>query len=326
VKVKQYDPKSFLKPHQIIHSSALKSERHLSEGVYKMTLTKPDGSTMLVAAKAQDYNPDMVREVNLLLSVLDKETGHPHPHIVSLLGMVKDEGLVEGKPYGMVLEFAPLGSMDHLYQKDKLGGVNSFGPLKTRIALEIAKGMKQIHSHDNVHVDVKPLNVLVFSIDVNHEGPLVKLADFGTSRTIHDPFFGLDTAAGYIPPEIVIEKFKKYGNKAKLLECGHNEPYEEYTPSPHASHLKQSYDIYGYGVSMWSLAVEIVLVKDHWKPQEIAISQGKIYTDEVNSLPGVPEAIKKIVAASLHGEATQRPTAAQLVDMLTQYQQTLPKL
>jgi len=277
----------------------------------------------LVAVKAQDYNPDMVREVNLLLSVLDKETGHPHPNIVSLLGMAMDEGKVEGKPYGMVLELAPFGSMDNLYQIDKLGGANSFGPLKTRIALEMAKGLKQIHSHDMVSVDIKPLNVLVYSLDLNHQGPIVKLADFGTSRHVFDPFFGLDTAAGYIPPECVIEKFKKFGDKAKLQECGHKGPWEEYTPSPHAAHLKQSYDIYGFGVSLWSLAKEYVLIKDEWKAQDIALKQGKIYTDEIQGMAGVPDEIKKIITACLQGEATQRPTSAQLVDMLTKYQASL---
>ena len=80
----------------------------------------------------------------------------------------------------MVTEFAPFGSLADCIKKRS----EPDDMIKTKLMLDAAKGLAYLHGNGILHRDVKPDNVLVFSLDeeVSVNG---KLTDFGSSRNIN---------------------------------------------------------------------------------------------------------------------------------------------
>ena len=80
-----------------------------------------------------------------------------------------------------VNEFGPFGSMvDGMTKRKEVPNE----PARVKIALDAARGLAYLHSNGIMHRDIKPDNVLVFSLDgvVEVNG---KLTDFGSSRNIN---------------------------------------------------------------------------------------------------------------------------------------------
>lgn len=120
-------------------------------------------------------------------------------------GLIKSDFLVHSEGYGfingnpfIVMEFCEKGDLRPFVDK------NSSIPQIKEKAVEILKGLKDLHSHGKIHRDLKPENILLDS-----EGR-AKLTDFGISGhknerlTIRD-FFGNPLQVfgtyAYLPPE-----------------------------------------------------------------------------------------------------------------------------
>lgn len=114
-----------------------------------------------------------------------------HPSIINMVGACV-------KPWALIMELAPLGSLTSL--------LNSGEPLSRgiqhRIALQVAEGMAFLHQHMIVYRDLKPHNILIFSLSpVNLIN--AKIADYGTAR--YATRCGLKTTEGtpgYRAPEV----------------------------------------------------------------------------------------------------------------------------
>ncbi|KAF6163647.1 hypothetical protein GIB67_036107 [Kingdonia uniflora] len=86
-----------------------------------------------------------------------------------------------------------------------------------RFAQQLGDGLKVLHVHHIVHRDLKPENILLSTSDCD---ALIKIADFGLSRTIHQEEY-VDTVCGsplYMAPEVL--QFEKYNEKVDLWSVG----------------------------------------------------------------------------------------------------------
>jgi serine/threonine-protein kinase len=96
-----------------------------------------------------------------------------HPNVVRCLDAGRDDA--SGKHY-IVMEYVDGPSARALLDRH--------GPLPVnravRLTLEIARALEYVHSHDFIHRDIKPDNILITSTD------MAKLADLGLAKCIAD--------------------------------------------------------------------------------------------------------------------------------------------
>lgn len=95
-----------------------------------------------------------------------------HPNIVQFIGASNIM-----KRVAIVTELAPLGSLASILAE---GNFISY-PLKLEILVEIARAIQFLHANDVIHRDIKPGNVLVFSLEPKATTH-VKVSDFGASK------------------------------------------------------------------------------------------------------------------------------------------------
>ena len=124
----------------------------------------------------------------------------------------------------MVTEFAPCGSLADCIVKRP----EPSEQIKAKLMLDAAKGLEYLHANGVLHRDVKPDNVLVFSLDeelaVNG-----KLTDFGSSRNVNMLMTNMTFTKGvgsptYMAPEVLNkEKYKKaadvFSFGVMMFEC-----------------------------------------------------------------------------------------------------------
>lgn len=79
----------------------------------------------------------------------------------------------------------------------------------------LTSALAYLHSHQIVHRDVKPENLLV-----ELEGSQVrclKLGDFGLAQVVHEPLYTVCGTPTYVAPEILAES--GYGLKVNCIEA-----------------------------------------------------------------------------------------------------------
>lgn len=166
-----------------------------------------------------DMKIEFEREVTLMKSLR-------HPNIVQFIGAsnVKES-------LAIVIEFAPLGSLASVMEKQQLSL-----QFKVTCLLETAKALQFLHSNGIIHRDIKPQNILVFSLE-QRASVHVKLTDFGTSRFISDDPTTITKNVGtiaFMAPEAL----------------GRN------------PRIDKSADVYSFAVLMWSVLFEQTPFKD----------------------------------------------------------------
>lgn len=118
-------------------------------------------------SRKQGIPATTIREIGILKAL-------NHPNIVRMLKIDQDEE-------GIYLIFEMMET-DLAYMIRKNG--NMFGKLPIKyITYQILNGIDFMHSKRMFHRDLKPGNILM-SLNGEH----IKIADFGLSRTIHQPF------------------------------------------------------------------------------------------------------------------------------------------
>lgn len=163
----------------------------------------------------QDLNDETKKEFEREVSLM--KNLH-HPNIIQFIGASN----VEGK-LALVTEFAPLGSLGTLLMREYI----SYN-IKLVIVLEIARAIKFLHSNNIIHRDVKPHNILVFSLEPKATVH-VKLTDFGTSKFV---------------PDTSSVNMTKYTGTAKYMAP------ETFGVDPR---FTLSADVYSFGLLMWEV-------------------------------------------------------------------------
>ena len=159
------------------------------------------------------------REVRKELNVL-RRVRH-HPFLISVIGVTL-------RPLCLVLELAEGGTLMSIFQRgDSINRIVLF-----RIAYQIAEALRFLHALGVIYRDLKPENVLVWSLK-EQDDLHVKLIDFGTANFATST--GLVSVTG--TPGI---------HAPEMLECANK---EEYTAQV---------DVYSYAILLYKLITRLV--------------------------------------------------------------------
>lgn len=148
-----------------------------------------------------------VREIGILRTV-------NHPNIVSLLAMDMD-------PSSVYLVFEMMQTdLQHFMNK-----LPNYDPLPVSfirsVMAQLLSSLDYLHGLRIFHRDLKPANIL---ISFNNGAPYIKIADFGLSRTIHQPFrpYSSDILTmWYRAPELCLDpKESDYGIGVDIWSAG----------------------------------------------------------------------------------------------------------
>lgn len=129
---------------------------------------------------------------NLLMAEAVAQAQLNHPNIVSIHYV----GKIEGMPF-LAMEYVPGRSLAHRLER---GGI----PVSEAVAfaLQIIDALQHADSHDLVHGDIKPANLLIDS--QNH----IKLSDFGLARQVSKAQSQIKSLVG-TPTHMAPELFDK---------------------------------------------------------------------------------------------------------------------
>ncbi|ELP84796.1 serine/threonine protein kinase HT1, putative [Entamoeba invadens IP1] len=126
----------------------------------------------------------------------------------------------------MVTEFAPFGSLQDLMKHKKSEDVDM--KIRVKICLDGANGIEYLHTNGILHRDIKPDNILVFSLNLN-EKVNAKLTDFGSAKNVNMMMTNMTFTNGigtpkYMAPEVLNkEHYKKpadlFSFAITMLEC-----------------------------------------------------------------------------------------------------------
>ncbi|ELP85520.1 protein kinase domain containing protein, partial [Entamoeba invadens IP1] len=189
----------------------------------------------------------------------------------------------------MVTEFAQFGSLNDLIKNKKKITIQK--EIKIKVMNDMANGLLYLHTNGIVHRDIKPDNLLVFSLDINDKVN-AKLTDFGSARNINLLMTNMTFTKGvgtpvYMAPEVL--KKEKY---------------------------KKSADIYSFGVTLyetlkWGDAYDKNVFKFPWKIAEFVISGKRLERNE-NMSDSQYELIQKCWSQ----QPDDRPNINEVVNLL----------
>jgi Leucine-rich repeat (LRR) protein/tRNA A-37 threonylcarbamoyl transferase component Bud32 len=218
------------------------------------------------------FNDEFEQEVRMMMNLR-------HKSIVQFIGASR----VQGK-LAILTEFMPQGNLSSLLASQRLEL-----ELKLKIIKDIADGLLFLHSNNILHRDIKAENVLVVSTSTDAIIN-VKVADFGTARSVNDQF-----TTGYT---------KGIGTPSYMaVEILRNE------------HYGRSADIYSFGVLMWTVFTQEEPYKDIKYSWDLAdfVLQGKRLPIPADC----PNQFRELISTCWAQNPQDRPTIQQIVHLLS---------
>jgi serine/threonine protein kinase len=187
-----------------------------------------------------------------------------HRNIVN----VKDAGPIPPSTVYISMEYLPRGSVEAKIENGSLSLRDSI-----RLATDVCWGLEYAHSHNYLHRDIKPGNILIGN---DGEG---KLSDFGLATRIAPR--GTSEAAGYTP---------------------HCAP-EMFTQNV----ASRSTDIYALGVTLYRMVNRVKAVDFHPKTGTSVddIVRGR-FPNRRNYLPYIPESLRRLINKAMNVDENRR--------------------
>jgi serine/threonine protein kinase len=221
-----------------------------------------------------------------------------HPNIVKFYGIC-----VQPPTIFLVFELAKGNLRQLLKRRDQLDWSPS---LMLRLALDVTKPIAYLHKMGYIHRDIKSLNYLVM------EDYTIKLTDFGLSRVLES--------------ELGIEDIKEDEDegisnaKDMTRKVG-----TRWWMSPEMMDGKvysEKADVYSLTMVLW----EILTASIPFSEQKRAQLHNTVVVQE--SRPPIPDscmpAYRELLEAGWATDPAERPTAAQIVEILEQMQANIP--
>ena len=207
-------------------------------------------------------------------------------HVLNIFG-----ACIEPNYYALVVEYMSLGSLFNVLQKKEI--LLSWTDRRS-IALQMTKSVNYLHSILILHRDIKSLN---FLMEKAVDGYLVKISDFGLAvirqETSRQTTQGDSQRVGAGTLQWKAPEILKFGKPSKAS------------------------DIYSLGVVFWELATGCVPYEEL---DEDTIIQG-VKTGERLQIPhDVPLEFASIISSTWSQEASQRPSAQELIQRITSVQ------
>ncbi|XP_039442885.1 fibroblast growth factor receptor homolog 1-like [Culex pipiens pallens] len=179
----------------------------VAEGLLFEGVDTPVAVKMLKDEHTDDDVKDLVCEMEIM-----KKIGN-HPNVVSLLGSCTRNG-----PLFVIVEYAVHGNLksflhDHRSESTTTLTTNQL----VSFASQIASGMQHLSSMKLIHRDLAARNILV------SEGFVMKIADFGLARDVHNQEYYRKMTSGKLPmrwmaPESLEERF--FNTKSDVWSFG----------------------------------------------------------------------------------------------------------
>ena len=133
-------------------------------------------------------------------------------------------------PMAIVMDYLPMGDLFHIIGeessnskepikfKEEREKLKSF-ELKLKLILDIARGMKHLHSYSPIiiHRDLRSPNIFVDNLDCSSRFR-VKIGDFGLSRLLSATLIGGEFNANWLAPEVM--KQNQYTSKIDVYSFG----------------------------------------------------------------------------------------------------------
>ncbi|ELP90568.1 serine-threonine protein kinase, putative [Entamoeba invadens IP1] len=189
----------------------------------------------------------------------------------------------------MVIQYFVLGSLSEYLREDKEFYFKLPYKLKVRMLYDTARGMQFLHENKIMHLDLKPDNLLVNSLDSN-SACTIKITDFGTSRFLKKTKIGGEDKGLGTPIYASPESYQ-----------------DEYTFAG---------DVYSFGVTAWEMYYQEEPFKDFkslFEIKQFVVSGKRLEIDEK-----MPKDYAELVEECWRNIPTERPTFNQVTKILVE--------
>ena len=178
-----------------------------------------------------------------------------HPHVLHFYGVCAKDGAIF-----LVTEFCPISLLNFLMDPAS----DSSLPTCVEVAVQVARGMRYLHSEGIIHRDLKPDNLLLTG------GGVIRICDFGLARkqVAHSMTANKGTPA-YMAPYVVVLAGRGVLMGAGLTWCGLSVTCcglsvtccglfvcsETISLTQHTgkSQYTTAVDVYSYGITLWTV-------------------------------------------------------------------------
>jgi serine/threonine protein kinase len=154
------------------------------KSVYKARWEKKGRNVALLVLRKSNQAAlsDMENEIRMF-GALGK-----HKYLAELLATCTQ---AQSEDKCMVMEFAPLGSLDQVLSKADEEGIDISNLVKIAVGMQVAEAMTHLHLYNVLHRDLAIRNTLAFQFDPqNWKLVLVKVTDYGLSLLVNKGFTG----------------------------------------------------------------------------------------------------------------------------------------